>query len=37
MRAGWEDWVVLVGCGSGCEGCVGWLFVLRAPMIPVEF
>jgi hypothetical protein len=36
MRAGCEGLVVLVGCGSGCEGCVGWLFVLQAPTIPVE-
>jgi hypothetical protein len=36
MRAGCEGLVVWVGCGSDCEGCVGCLFVLRAPMIPVE-
>ena len=35
MRAGCEGLVVLVGCGPGCEGCVGWLFVLQAPTIPV--
>ncbi len=34
--AGCEGLVVWVGCGFGCEGCVGWLFVLQAPMIPVE-
>jgi hypothetical protein len=34
--AGCEALVVWVGCGSGCEGCVGWLFVLQAPTIPVE-
>jgi hypothetical protein len=34
--AGCEALVVWVGCGSGFEGCVGWLFVLQAPTIPVE-
>ncbi len=36
MQAGCEGLVVRVSCGSGCEGYVGWLFVLQAPTIPVE-